>query len=48
MASTLDLLKRLTDHGVKFVLVAGMAATLHGSSLVSEDLLVEGVPWQAL
>jgi predicted nucleotidyltransferase len=38
MASTLDLLKRLTDHEVPFVLVGGMAATVHGSSVVTEDL----------
>lgn len=38
MASTLDLLKRLTDHRVDFVLVGGMAAALHGSALVTEDV----------
>jgi predicted nucleotidyltransferase len=38
MASTLELLKRLTDHRVEFVLVGGMAATLHGSALVRQDV----------
>lgn len=38
MASTLDFLKRLTDHNVEFVVVGGMAGVLHGSSVVTEDL----------
>jgi predicted nucleotidyltransferase len=38
MASTLDLLRRLVDHGVEFVLVGGMAAAAHGSSVVTEDV----------
>lgn len=38
MASTLDLLKRLTDHHVDFVLIGGMAATVHGGSIVTEDV----------
>ena len=38
MASTLDFLKRLTDHNVEFVVVGGMAGILHGSSLVTQDL----------
>ncbi|HUB08501.1 MAG TPA: hypothetical protein VMB50_15960 [Myxococcales bacterium] len=38
MASTLDLLRRLADHGVEFVLVGGMAAAAHGSSVVTEDV----------
>ena len=38
MASTLDLLKRLTVHDVEFVVVGGMAGVAHGSSLVTQDL----------
>ena len=39
MASTLDLpAKKLTEHGVPFVLVGGMAAAAHGSTLVTEDV----------
>ena len=38
MASTLDFLKRLADHNVEFVVVGGLAGTLHGSSLVTEDV----------
>ncbi len=38
MASTLDLLRRLVEHGVEFVLVGGMAAAAHGSSVVTEDV----------
>ncbi len=38
MASTLDLLKRLTDHDVEFVVVGGMAGVAHGSSLVTQDI----------
>jgi hypothetical protein len=38
MASTLDLLKHLTEHHVEFVLIGGMAATVHGSSVVTEDV----------
>ncbi len=38
MASTLDLLIRLTKHRVEFVLVGGMAAIAHGSSLVTRDV----------
>lgn len=38
MASTLDLLKRLSDHGVEYVVVGGMAGVLHGGSMVTEDL----------
>lgn len=34
----LELLKRLADAGVEFVLVGGMAAAAHGSSLVTEDV----------
>ncbi len=38
MASTLDILKRLRNHGVEFVVVGGMAGVLHGSSMVTEDV----------
>jgi predicted nucleotidyltransferase len=38
MASTLDLLKRLSEHEVEFVIVGGVAGVLHGSSLVTRDL----------
>ena len=38
MASTLDLLRRLVEHGVEFVLVGGMAAAAHGASIVTEDV----------
>ena len=33
-----QLLKRLTDSGVEFVLIGGMAAVAHGSSLVTKDV----------
>jgi hypothetical protein len=38
MASTLDLLKRLNDHRVKYVLVGGMACVIHGSQIVTQDV----------
>ena len=38
MASTLDLLKRLDDHQVKYVLVGGMACVVHGSQVVTQDV----------
>lgn len=38
MASILDLLRRLNEHEVEFVIVGGMAGVLHGSSLVTLDL----------
>jgi hypothetical protein len=38
MASTLEILKRLHDHQVKFVIVGGLAGVAHGSSLVTEDV----------
>jgi hypothetical protein len=38
MASTLDLLKRLNDHQVKYVLVGGMACVLHGTQVVTQDV----------
>ncbi|MDX2010466.1 MAG: hypothetical protein SFW67_09765 [Myxococcaceae bacterium] len=37
MASTLALLRRLTAANVDFVLVGGLAAIVHGSSVVTED-----------
>ncbi len=37
MASTLELLRRLTAQNVEFVLVGGMAAIAHGASTVTED-----------
>lgn len=38
MASTLELLRRLTEARVEFVLVGGMAAVAHGSASVTEDV----------
>ena len=38
MASTLDLLKRLSDHQVEYVLVGGMACVVHGSQVVTQDV----------
>ena len=38
MASTLDILRRLTDHEVEFVVVGGLAGVVHGSCLVTEDV----------
>lgn len=38
MASILDLLRRLVERQVDFVLVGGMAAAAHGSSIVTEDV----------
>jgi predicted nucleotidyltransferase len=38
VASTLDLLKRLNDHHVKYVLVGGMACVIHGSQIVTQDV----------
>jgi hypothetical protein len=38
MASTLDLLKRLNDHRVEYVLVGGMACVIHGSQMVTQDV----------
>lgn len=38
MVSTLDLLKRLNDHQVKYVLVGGMACVVHGSQVVTQDV----------
>jgi hypothetical protein len=33
-----ELLTRLDEHGFQYVIVGGMAAVLHGSSVVTEDL----------
>ena len=38
MASTLELLRRLSTEKVEFVLVGGMAAIAHGSATVTEDV----------
>lgn len=33
-----QILKRLTDHGVEYVLVGGMAAVVHGSDVLTRDV----------
>jgi hypothetical protein len=38
MASTLDILKRLNNQNVKYVLVGGMACVVHGSQVVTQDV----------
>jgi hypothetical protein len=38
MVSTLDILKRLNDHQVEFVLIGGMACVVHGSQVVTQDV----------
>ena len=38
MVSTLDLLKRLNEHNVKYILVGGMACVVHGSHVVTQDV----------
>ncbi|HVP10103.1 MAG TPA: hypothetical protein VMV94_02835 [Phycisphaerae bacterium] len=38
MGSTLDILGRLSDQQVEFVIVDGLAGTAHGSGMVTEDL----------
>ena len=38
MGTTLDILRRLSEHGAEFVIVDGTAGVAHGSSLVTEDL----------
>ncbi len=38
MQNLSDLLQRLHDHDVEFVLVGGFAAVLHGSMQVTQDL----------
>ena len=40
MGTTLDILRRLSEHGVEFAIVGGLAGVAHGSSLVTEDLEV--------
>ncbi len=38
MASLLDLLKILSDHNVPFIVVGGFACTVHGVTLVTQDM----------
>jgi len=38
MAATLELLRRLNEHQVEFVLIGGLAANLHGVQKVTEDI----------
>lgn len=38
MGSTLDILRRLSEHDVEFAIIGGLAGVAHGSSLVTEDL----------
>jgi hypothetical protein len=38
MASTLEILKRLNEHQVAYVLVGGMACVIHGSQVVTQDV----------
>ena len=38
MASTLDLLKRLSEYNVAYILVGGMACVVHGSQVVTQDV----------
>jgi predicted nucleotidyltransferase len=38
MAVTLELLKRLNEHQVEFVLIGGLAAVLHGSQTITRDI----------
>ena len=38
MASTLNLLRRLKDRGIDFVVIGGVAATVHGSARLTYDL----------
>lgn len=38
MGSTLNLLSRLKEHEVDFIIVGGVAGVLHGSSIVTRDL----------
>ena len=38
MASTLDILKRLNEHKVTYILVGGMACVIHGSQVVTQDV----------
>ena len=38
MAVTMDLLRRLSEQQVEFVLIGGLAANLHGVQKVTEDI----------
>jgi predicted nucleotidyltransferase len=38
MISTLNLLRRLTDQGIEFVVIGGIAANVHGSPRTTYDL----------
>ena len=38
MAVTLELLKRLSENQVEFVLIGGLAAVLHGSQTITRDI----------
>jgi hypothetical protein len=38
MAATLELLRRLHDAGVEFIIIGGVAAIAHGSAVVTEDV----------
>ena len=38
MVSTLDILKRLYNHQVEYILVGGMACVVHGSQVVTQDV----------
>src|SRR5689334_16061509 len=38
MDPLLTILKRLLDHNVEFVVIGGMAAMYHGSSVVTQDI----------
>lgn len=38
MALTHDLLRRLNDHHVEYVVVGGLASVVHGSSVVTQDV----------
>jgi hypothetical protein len=38
MASTLDILKSLSEHRVQYVLIGGMACVIHGSQVVTQDV----------
>ena len=40
MAWSVDLLRRLNEGGVEYVIVGGVAAVVHGSARVTEDLAV--------
>ena len=39
-----QILQRLADSGLEFVIVGGYAAVTHGSSLVTRDLDIVGAP----